>query len=342
MSEPTPLDRNESDNDPAMDSSDASLNFDPESNSGYLDKSAGFLNESEESISLNDSATFGVGASAAVSPLTNPPVSRMTSTNARNQLMMGGAGITGKRGNARPGAGAASSSEALKKESERNKLIQSMRTVRGATANVPVRKYSIGGMRYSGEKRQIAGMLMLFGLGCIFEPMYLICDLAGTGGTWPRGTDFASMFGGACIMLLGVMAVGLGLAEFIVEFGNEKYTTAMLLWAVTGLIQMIASMTSVGRVAGSVGFVPKAYGPSALVNKFLGAMGIIAIAAYMFTMVGSVCSMGFSLYAFQVKKPHHRNREFYVARAALYGAALFLAGVAQLLTGIFIIGVYGT
>jgi hypothetical protein len=219
--------------------------------------------------------------------------------------------------------------------------LQTMRSMRGIKPKVSLRKYSVGGMRYASEKRQIAGMMMIFGLACAVQPLYSAASFVGSG-THTVGNDFAILFGDFCIIILGVMAVGIGLAEFVVEFGDERYTSALLLWAQTGFIWIISSMTAVGRIAaGPVGFIPQAYGPSVLINHFLGAMGIIAIASYGFAMIGSVTFMGFSLYAFQAMKPHDRDRDYYVSRAAIYSAALFLAGLSQFLIGIFIIEVYG-
>jgi hypothetical protein len=229
------------------------------------------------------------------------------------------------------------------KENSRGNLIQTMRAIRGLKANVTVRKFSVGGMRFASEKRQIAGLLVIFGMSCIFQPLFTVCSLIGSDGTtYTEGTAFALLIGGFCILLLGIMAVGVGFTEFILEIENEQYTTGLLLWSQTGFISMISAMTALGRqTASTAGFIPEAYDPSKFLNRFLGSMGIIATAAYYFSLFGSITFLGFSLYAFQVKKPHDRDRGYYVSRAVLYSGVLFTAGVSQLVMGVFVIIVYG-
>ncbi|GKY99482.1 hypothetical protein MPSEU_000902400 [Mayamaea pseudoterrestris] len=311
-------------------------------------RSVNFEDSMEGSVELNDSGFYvsnssaNVGSPRSPRPTNKPPVKSRPGPT-QSQLMAA---------SDRPGLGANTSgsfqnasfrTEPSRRDNSRNNLLQSMRSAQGLKPSVHLRKYSVGGMRYSSEKRQIAGMLMLFGLACVFQPLYSTATLIGTNGTTHLvGVDFAILFGDVCIILLGIMAVGIGLAEFVVESGDEKYTTALLLWVQTGFVWVISSMTSVGRIAvGSIGFIPEAYNPSVLINRFLGAMGIIAIASYGFAMIGSVAFMGFSLYAFQIMKPQERDRDYYVSRAAIYSGALFLAGLSQFLMGIFIIEVYG-
>lgn len=346
---------NDDDSASASRSSSSGLNYMDKTGSKSSLRSVNFEdleNSAADSADFNNSGYMSPNSSANLGSQTprptNPNRPQTGSKLGSSEKVVAGS----TQGNQRPGLGRSLNgsvrsgsfrNDVSPNENSRKDLLQTMRSIRGIQPRIYVRKYSVGGMRYAAEKRQIAGMMVMFGLASVFQPLYSACALTGSNGsTQTVGIDFAILFGDFCIILLGIIAVGIGLAEFIAEFGSEKYTSALLLWSQTGLIWVISSMTAVGRQAASgVGIIPESYEPSEILNRFLGAMGILAIGAYGFAMIGSITFMGFSLYAFQVMKPQDRDRDYYVSRAAVYSGALFLAGLSQLLAGIFIIEVYG-
>jgi len=96
-------------------------------------------------------------------------------------------------------------------------------------------------------------------------------------------------------------------------------------------------MIMIGRQSRTgVGFIPAAYDPEPADVKFVGAMGILGIAGYGFTFVGTIAFMLFSLLAFQRGKPESRNSKYFKSRFRFYSVAIYCAGMSQLALAVYI------
>lgn len=63
---------------------------------------------------------------------------------------------------------------------------------------------------------------------------------------------------------------------------------------------------------------------------------------YASAFIGSMAFMAFALFAYQVGKPTDRTASYYQSRITYYGCVLTLAGLAQLLLGVYILSKFGS
>ena len=95
-------------------------------------------------------------------------------------------------------------------------------------------------------------------------------------------------------------------------------------------------MISVGEAAHTGNaFIPDTYDFNSSDVAFIGAMGILGIAAYGFSLVGAVAFFQFAVYAFQAGRPEHRNASYFHSRQRFYAFIMYLAGASQLALGAY-------
>jgi hypothetical protein len=207
----------------------------------------------------------------------------------------------------------------------------------------PSNKATIGNMRFLSDMRQIGALLMVTGICAIIQPLANIASLIGPDGTSASsGIPLAALFGGFCLVSIGITSVFTGYNQIVHDWGNKHLTGALIILTQTAFIPYITDMVDVGKSARTgQAFIPPEYNPTESEVKFVGAMGILGIIAYGFTFVGSISFMQFSLYAYQAGTPEDRGSKYYHGRMGFYTGMLFLAGLSQLMLGSFLASNFG-
>jgi hypothetical protein len=198
-------------------------------------------------------------------------------------------------------------------------------------------------LRYQSDIRQIAGLLMVTGVFAILQPLPDIASIiSGPNDTPTTGIPFSLLIGGLCLVAVGFGAVFVGYNQLVNDWGNKYITGTVALFVQTGYIGYITIMTDIGKQAktGSA-FFPAEYGASQTDVNFVAAMGIIAVATYAFAYVGAIAFFLFALYAYQSGHPADRPAGYYRGRMIVYSAVLGLAGLSQLLLGVYLINMFG-
>jgi hypothetical protein len=184
---------------------------------------------------------------------------------------------------------------------------------------------------------------MVTGICAIIQPLANIASLIGPNGTSASsGIPLSALFGGLCLVSIGITSVFTGYNQIVHDWGNKHLTGALVILTQTAFITYITDMVDVGKSARTgQAFIPPEYNPTESDVKFVGAMGILGIVAYGFTFVGSISFMQFSLYAYQAGKPQDRDSKYYHGRMGFYTGMLFLAGLTQLMLGSFLASNFG-
>jgi len=209
----------------------------------------------------------------------------------------------------------------------------------------------LGNTRYTADKREIAGLLLVTGFAAIIQPLVGVTSTINSGedGSTPTiGLSFAGIFGGLCVLFVGVISTAIGYVELVHDFQHKylRYATAFsFLTMQTAFIPYISGMVGVGnQIVNGPSFIMgvSSYGHTQMDNNFIGSMGILAIFAYGFGFLGAVSFLQFSLYAYQSGKPQDRNASYYRGRAGFYSFILFVAGVSQFLLGAYTLARFGS
>lgn len=207
-------------------------------------------------------------------------------------------------------------------------------------ASDPKVQQVIGRIRFDKEKQEIAIFLILMGLPEVIQPLTHIAGLIngsvdenGDFFTVTEGLLFSALFGYICCVLTGLGAMFVGIAEFFQGFGSKNISIFVSIFMQSAYILTVSSCMRVTRVASEgSSFVVGSLEPEPN-TQLLAAMGVLAIIAYWFGMLGSISFLLFSLAKFQEGKPEERDGNYYRGRLAFYSCILMLGGVTQLVVG---------
>jgi hypothetical protein len=210
----------------------------------------------------------------------------------------------------------------------------------------PKMKRLVGQVRFDRDKQQIAALLILMGLPEVIQPLAGIASLIngkeveGVGFvTVTKGLPMSTLIGALCCVLTGIGAMAVGIGELFHNFGSKRLSTGVSIFMQTAYILTVSSCMNVTRVASKgsnfdvpIGSLQSATGeePNA---QLLAAMGVLAILAYWFGMLGSISFLLISLAKFQEGKPQERDGNYYRGRLAFYSCILLLGGLSQLVVG---------
>jgi hypothetical protein len=160
------------------------------------------------------------------------------------------------------------------------------------------------------------------------------------------GIPLWGLIAGIALTIFGTVAMLVGYLALVHDYGHRAMTGGLIAITQLAWIPFIVDLTATGMGAQSdpTGnpFIPAAYNPTSADVKFFGAMGIMAIMAYGTGFLGSLSFMEFCLFAYQSGKPTDRSAGYYRSRMNLYMCLLSLAGVTQLLLGIFVLSTAGS
>ena len=226
------------------------------------------------------------------------------------------------------------------------KLLGQLRFEKEVQQLVNTRKL-VGRLRFEKEVQQLGCLLMLTGFAEIVQPLTWIAGLINGGldedgnpTTVTTGLPFALLFGYLCCVLIGILALLVGYAAAFHDTGNRNITMGVAIFVQSAYILTVSSCMKVTRVAstgenfdiplGSLSDQEDLAEPNA---QLLAAMGVIAIVAYWFGMLGSISILLGSLQKFQEGKPEQRPGGYYKGRLLFYSFVLFLGGFAQLVVG---------
>ncbi|CAB9530963.1 expressed unknown protein [Seminavis robusta] len=215
-------------------------------------------------------------------------------------------------------------------------------------------KKLLGQVRIDKEVQQLGCLLMVTGFPEIVQPLTWIAGLINGGKdefgdpiTVTTGLPFSTLFGYLCCVLIGVLALFVGYAAAFHNAGNKRITLAVSIFVQTAYILTVSTCMNVTRVAskgsnfdvplGSISDQDDLPEPNA---KLLASMGVIAIIAYWFGMLGSISLLLGSLQKFQEGKPEERPASYYQGRLLFYSFVLFLGGMAQLVVGAHLEWIY--
>jgi len=206
----------------------------------------------------------------------------------------------------------------------------------------------VGMLRYEKEMEQIGALLILTGLPEVIQPLTHIAalvnggidDVTGEPITVTTGLPFSALFGYVCCVATGVLSMAVGYAAvFHKNAGSKGISVGVSVFMQTAYILTVSSCMRVTRVASSGSNFDIPLGSLAVEtdiepnSKLIAAMGVIAIMAYWFGMLGSISFLLLSLSKFQDNKPEERTRSYYRGRMFFYSCILFLGGLSQLVIG---------
>jgi hypothetical protein len=220
---------------------------------------------------------------------------------------------------------------------------------------------AVGNERFRSERRQIGGLMLLFGTCVAFQPLANVAALIGADDeAASTPLEQASLTGGFCQVAFGGMAMVVGCLSLVHSYGNANLSAFLILLAQTAWMPCVTDMVTVGRDAfgnlqtdfvarivdpndspASVPleefvvnpFIPSIYLPNERDVRFFGAMGILVIIAYGVVFLGALAFTEFTLHAFDTNKPMARNAECYRGRLLFHTFVLVVAGASQLLLG---------
>ena len=218
---------------------------------------------------------------------------------------------------------------------------------------------SRGSLRFLADKRQIAGMLTLLGFCAIVQPLSFIASNLGPNGVEGVSfsdedrTAFFEFVGACCLVAVGGVAAFVGYMENLFNYGSVRITVGAIAVAQLAWVPYVSSLVGIGKAAASAEpgvdendepvpipdaamFIPAEYDPDPADQKFVGSMGILGVLCYGFAFAGGIAFFLFSLYAFQVEKPEHRNQLYYRGRMRFYSVVLYMAGVSQLALSVYL------
>ena len=201
--------------------------------------------------------------------------------------------------------------------------------------------------RFESDKRQFGGLLIIMSAMAVLHPLANIASGIGPDGTTPTsGVPLWTIIAGLCDVLFGTIGMLTGYLALVHDYHNLKLTTVFLILAQLAWVPYITDMSGIGKGTVSAPeenpFINPAYNPTQTDVRFVGAMGILGIFSWGFAFLGAVGFFGFSLFAYQKGKPEARSADYYAGRLRTYSAAWTIAGLAQLMLGIYIIESFGT
>jgi len=209
----------------------------------------------------------------------------------------------------------------------------------------------LGRLRLDKEQQQLGCLLMLTGFPEIVQPLTWIAGLIngavdefGNPITITTGLPFATLFGYICCVVIGVLAVLVGYAAALHNAGNKSITMSVSIFVQTAYILTVSSCMGVTRIASKGGNYDNPPGSLTEIAEpnaqLLAAMGVIAIIAYWFGMLGSISMLLGSLQKCQEQKPEERDGNYYRGRLFFYSFVLFLGGFSQLVVGAHLEHIY--
>lgn len=204
---------------------------------------------------------------------------------------------------------------------------------------------SIGAQRFKADSRSFAGLLLLLGAMALVSPLANIATGITPGDNPTSGIPLWGLIAGILNTIIGSVAMLVGYLSLVHDYGNIRLTGFLIGITQLAWIPFLVDLSAVGM--GTVSdpaenpFIPAIYNPTATDVRFVGSMGILAVLAYATGFLGSVSLMEFSLFAYQSGKASERPAAYYRSRMSLYMFLLALAGVTQLLLGVYILSAFG-
>lgn len=183
---------------------------------------------------------------------------------------------------------------------------------------------------------------MLMSFCCVIFPLAGIAG--GFGPTGAAATDPSTpalwgLVAAFCVFIFGVTGLFAGYMATVHDWSHKYLNLFLMIIIQTAWIGYITDMVAVGQASQAApednGFIPLDYNPTATDVRFVGAMGVIAIAVYGFGFVGSVAFMVWSLHAYTTNSPSDRSGSYFKGRLTVYSVVLTIAGLVQFLLGCY-------
>jgi hypothetical protein len=222
-----------------------------------------------------------------------------------------------------------------------------------------------GSVRFTADRRQLGGIMLLLGVCATIEPMTDITYFIGEAGLEDRSPiELASFAAGLAQVVFGSVSVVVGFLNLVHDYGNQKLSTALLIlvqaaWVpfVTRIYKVVEQTSSPydiqtfesvsgGEIVSedyvSNPFIPAEYLPTVRDLRAVGSLGVLGELAYMFAFYGALAFTAFAIYSFDMGKPMTRDARFYRGRLLFYSFVLVVAGLSQLLLGAYLIFEFGS
>jgi hypothetical protein len=205
---------------------------------------------------------------------------------------------------------------------------------------------SIGAERFKADSRTFAGLLLLLGAMAAVNPLANVAAGISPGENPTEGVPLWALIAGIGQAIIGTVAMLVGYMSLVHDYGDRRLTGFLIIITQFAWVPFMVdlSATGMGTVAdpSENPFIPAVYNPTVTDVRFVGSMGILAILAYGTGFLGSVSFMEFSLFAYQSGKASERPASYYRSRMNLYMFLLGLAGMTQMLLGIYALSAFGS
>jgi hypothetical protein len=215
-------------------------------------------------------------------------------------------------------------------------------------------KYNLGNVgyeRFISDVRQLGGFLMVFGVCVMTLPQSQLAMWLGHESNPDLDMDdlhgLMQVIGGLCAVLVGATSFWVG----YLAIGHDcasKWLTRLLV-GITVLLFIpfgteladVVKNTSMGPDS-SPFFANPSYDPTNADVRFVGSMGFIGVLGWYGGMIASLAFCQRALFVFAKGQPELRSRAFYQSRLVFFSVLMLMAGVSQLLIGVYLLMQYGS
>lgn len=213
--------------------------------------------------------------------------------------------------------------------------------------------------RFKTDVPAFGGLLFLLGAVAASNPLYSIAVsiVAAPGASSNSATATRDnplwcweLRDGDIQGFIGVFAMLVGYLAFRHNYHHRKLTFCLIAVAQLAWIPFVSSLSHTGMGAVSDPnknpFIPVAYNPTSSDVFFVGTMAMLSVLAYGISFMASVGLMGFCLFADQSSAGRSMATVytfgFYSSFVRLFACLLTMAGISQMLLGIWIVATLGS
>lgn len=205
---------------------------------------------------------------------------------------------------------------------------------------------SVGAERFKADVRMFGGLLLVVGAAATFSPLANVAAGITPGSLPTGGLPLWGLISGLIVATIGSFGMLVGYLTLVHDYATRPLVGSLIALTQLAWIPFLTELSGLGMAAtedpSMNQFIPPQYNPSAADVSFVGAMGLMAAFAYGLGLLGTLGFAEFSLFSYVSGKPGDRSAGYYRGRMTLYMFMLGLAGLTQLLLGLYTLSDIGS